>query len=177
MRSGPDKHSDDRAGMIDTIRPVGNDMAPGSHRPGLTADVPTALPPEPHWIGRSDVAVKIGRPTRAVGTPSDFRAWARSGQGSMPGNSGSTTASYQSFSLGSAISYSVLQFLLVLFEYSTTVNRTSNRRGEVVRRSTSLRRHDDQLAASSRSSVKSRIAASASIGSPKAKPWAYSQPS
>jgi len=34
-----------------------------------------------------------------------------------------------------------------------------------------------QLAASSRSSVKSRIAASASIGSPNAKPWAYSQPS
>ena len=34
-----------------------------------------------------------------------------------------------------------------------------------------------QLAASSRSSVKSRIAASASIGSPKAKPCAYSQPS
>jgi hypothetical protein len=33
-----------------------------------------------------------------------------------------------------------------------------------------------QLAASSRSSVNSRIAASASIGSPKAKPWAYSQP-
>jgi toxin FitB len=35
----------------------------------------------------------------------------------------------------------------------------------------------DQLAASSRSSVSSRIAASASIGSPNAKPWAYSQPS
>ncbi len=33
-----------------------------------------------------------------------------------------------------------------------------------------------QLAASSRTSVSSRIAASASIGSPKAKPWANSQP-
>ena len=33
-----------------------------------------------------------------------------------------------------------------------------------------------QLAASSRSSVSSRIAASASIGSPNAKPWAYSHP-
>jgi len=34
-----------------------------------------------------------------------------------------------------------------------------------------------QLASSSRSSVRSRIAASASIGSPKAKPCAYSHPS
>ena len=33
-----------------------------------------------------------------------------------------------------------------------------------------------QLAASSRSSVSSRIAASASMGSPNAKPWAYSHP-
>src|SRR6185312_1466570 len=39
-----------------------------------------------------------------------------------------------------------------------------------------VRDDGDQLAASSRSSVKSRIAASASIGSPKAKPCAYSHP-
>ncbi|MGY4412585.1 hypothetical protein ACVWW4_004321 [Bradyrhizobium sp. LB7.1] len=35
---------------------------------------------------------------------------------------------------------------------------------------------ESQLAASSRTSVSSRIAASASMGSPKAKPCAYSQP-
>ncbi len=72
MRFGPDNRTDNFVDLIDTIRPVRNDITQVIADLGLTTDFPATLLAERHRVAFGDIYIRLERPILTAKTSSRF---------------------------------------------------------------------------------------------------------